>query len=275
MADVFNEVDGQLRSARFQILLRRGWPYAVGVFVVALILALGAWGLNQREVGQNAAASERYASAMQALAKGDATGADASFAALDHSGPRAYRALAYMQQAGIAQKRNDIPAAIALLDQAAQQAPNLIMADTARLQAAYDAMDVDSYADIRARLLPLAEVNRPYRMMAHEALGMVELAAGHLPEARGDLQVVTLSSDATEAARNRATAALGLLKSGAWTSLTPLAKASAGLAAQVAPPAIPGMPGQPVQGQPVQGQPQAEPAQSDSSQSAPQSGSAQ
>ncbi len=264
MADVFNEVDEQLRSARFQILLRRGWPYALGIAVVALILALGAWGLNQREIGQNAAASERYAAAMQMLAKNDVKGADASFADIAKAGPRAYRSLAYMQQAGIALKRNDSPAAIALLDQAAQTAPNLILGDAARLQAAYAAMDVDSYNDVRLRLAPLAEPGRPYRMMAHEALGMVELAAGHIPQARGDLQVVSLSSDATDAARNRASAALELVKSGAWTSLAPLAKASAGLTPQVAPPVGPGaMPGQPGQAEP------------DPSQSAPQSGSAQ
>jgi hypothetical protein len=265
LADVFNEVDEQVRSAQLQLLLRRGWPYAVGVAVVALIIALAAWGLNQREIGQNAAASERYAKAMQTLANGDAKAANASFADIAHTGPRAYRALAFMQQAGIALKRNDAPAAIALLDQAAQAAPNLIMSDTARLQAAYAAMDVDSYADVRTRLAPLAEAGRPYRMMAHEALGVLEAANGHIPQARGDLQVVSLSSDATEAARNRASAVLDLLKSGAWTSLTPLAKASAGLTAQAPPPAAPGtMPGAPGQQAP-----------SDQSQSAPQSGSAQ
>jgi hypothetical protein len=264
LADVFNEVDEQLRSARFKFLLRRGWPYAAGVAVVALILALGAWGLNQREAGQNAAASGRYADAMQALAKGDVKSANAGFADIAQAGPRAYRSLAYMQQAGIAFKRKDTPAAIALLDQAAQTAPNLIMADAARMQAAYAAMDVDSYNEVRARLAPLAEPGRPYRMMAHEALGMVELAAGHIPQARGDLQVVSLSADATDAARNRASAALELLKSGGWTSLAPLAKASAGLTPQVAPPLAPGaMPGGPGQAQP------------DPSQSAPQSGSAQ
>jgi hypothetical protein len=264
LADVFNEVDEQLRSARFKFLLRRGWPYAAGVAVAALILALAAWGLSQREIGQNAAASEHYAAAMQLLAKGDAKAADASFADLSKSAPRAYRSLSYMQQAGIALKRNDTPAAIALLDQAAQTAPNIIMADAARLQAAYAAMDVESYNAVRSRLAPLAEPGRPYRMMAHEALGMVELAAGHIAQARGDLQVVSLSSDATDAARNRATAALGLIKSGDWTSLTSLAKASAGLTPQAPPPgAAGGFPGQPGQSQP------------DSSQSAPQSGSAQ
>lgn len=265
MADVFDEVDEQVRSAQLQHLLRRGWPFAVGIAVVALVIALAAWGLNQREIGQNAVASERYAKAMQILANGDAKGANASFADIARSGPKAYRALAFMQQAGIALKRNDSPAAVALLDQAAQATPNLIMADTARLQAAYAAMDVDSYADVRARLAPLAETGRPYRMMAHEALGVLEAANGHIPQARGDLQVVSLSSDATDASRNRASAALDLLKSGAWISLSPLAKASAGLTPQAPPPTVPGaMPGSPG------GQ-----APSDPSQSAPQSGPTQ
>ena len=57
-----------------------------------------------------------YPTAHIALANGDAKGADANFADLSHTAPKAYRALAYMQQAGIALKRNDAPAAIALLD---------------------------------------------------------------------------------------------------------------------------------------------------------------
>lgn len=272
MADISYEVDEQLRAARFQILLRRGWPYAAGIVAVALALALAAWLLNQREIGQASAASERYAAAMQLLSKGDTQGADRGFADLARSGPRAYRALADMQQAGIALKRNDAPAAIALLDQTAKLAPNPIMSDAAGLEAAYASMDVGSYGDVRDRLLPLSKDGRPYRIMAREALGMWELQAGKLAEARGDLQVVSLSQDATDAMRNRAAAALGLLKSGDWTALAPLAKASAGLTPQAPPPTVaqPGQGGPPPSGEAPQGAPdqgQAQPTSSPSDQS--------
>ncbi len=281
MADAFYEVDEQLRAARMQVLLRKGWPFAAGLLAVAVILALGAWGLNQNELAQAARASGGYAQAMRLLAAGDVAGADRRFADLARSGPRAYRALAGMQAAGLAEKRRDTPAAIALLDQAAQAAPNLLLGDSARLEAAYTVMDRGDYADTRGRLLTLAGAGRPYRIMAREALGMVELANGRIAEARGDLQIVSLSSEATEAARNRASAALGLIQSGAWPSIAALAKASASLAPQ-APPPTPnrGVPGQagmgPAGSGPAQAdQSQADQSQSDQSQSAPTTGGAQ
>ena len=236
MADVFHEVDEQLRSARFQSGVRRGWPYAVGLVVIVAVLALIAWGLNQRELAQSATASVGYADAMQALQTGDLVGADTRFAKVAASGPKSYRALALMQEAGVRLRQNDGRAALALLDQAAQAAPNAIVEDAARLQGAYIVMDAGDYAQTRSRLLPLAATGRPYRLMAREALGLAELATGRIAQARGDLQIVSLSSDASDIAHTRAGAALALIQSGDWSSLTPIAKASASLAPQTPPP---------------------------------------
>jgi hypothetical protein len=134
------------------------------------------------------------------------------------------------------------------------------------LEAAYAIMDTAGYDAVRARLAPLAEVGRPYRLLAKEALGMSELAAGKLAQARNDLQVITLSVDASEIQRNRASAALALIQSGSWASLAPIAKASAGLTPQPTPPqAGPGGPDQT----------QAGPPSDQDQQSAPQAGAAQ
>jgi hypothetical protein len=88
-------------------------------------------------------------------------------------------------------------------------------------------------------------VGRPYRLLAKEALAMSELAAGKLVQARNDFQVVSLSVDASEIQRNRASAAISLIQSGSWASLAPIAKASQGLTPQAPPPEVgPGAPGQ-------------------------------
>jgi len=247
VTEVFHEVDTQLRAARFQMMARRGWPYAAGVAAVAAVIGLAAWGLNAYEQSVSSQASDAYAAATDLLQKGDLKGADAKFATVAKSDAKAYRTLALMQQAGLAAGRNDQKAEIALLDQAAQAAPNPILGDAAKLEAAYAAMDTASYDAVHARLLPLAEVGRPYRLLAKEALAMSELAAGKLVQARNDLQVISLSVDASEVQRNRASAAIALIQSGSWASLTPIAKASAGLTPQAASPQ--GGPGQMQSGQ--------------------------
>jgi hypothetical protein len=267
VTEVFHEVDTQLRAARFQMMVRRGWPYGLGLVIVAAIVGLCAWGLNAYEQSVAAQASDGYAAAEQLLQTGDLKGADAKFAAVAKSDAKAYRTLALMQQAGVAARLNDPRTEIARLDQAAEAAPNAILGDAARLEAAYAVMDTASYDAVHARLAPLAEVGRPYRLLAKEALGMSELAAGKLAQARNDLQVITLSVDASEIQRNRASAALALIQSGSWASLAPIAKAAAGLTPQPTPPqAGPSGPDQTQAGPPPSDQDQ---------QSAPQAGAAQ
>jgi hypothetical protein len=245
VTEVFHEVDTQLRAARFQMMVRRGWPYGLGLAALAAIVGLAAWGLNAYEQSSASKASDGYADAAQLLQTGDVKGADAKFAAVAKSDAKAYRTLALMQQAGLAANRNDPTAQIALLDQAAQAAPNPILGDAARLEAAYAAMDTASYEAVHARLLPLAELGRPYRLLAKEALAMTELATGKLAQARSDYQVISLSVDASEIQRNRASAAIALIQSGSWASLAPIAKASQGLTPQARPPQVgPGQPGQ-------------------------------
>jgi hypothetical protein len=215
VTEVFHEVDAQMRAARFQTTVQRGWPYALGLAVVAGIVGLAAWGLNVHEHSVAAKASDGYAAAVQLLQSGDLKGADAKLAAVAKSDSKAYRALALMQQAGVAGSSNDQRAEISLLDQAAEAAPNQILGDAARLKAAYVVMDTSGYDAVHARLAPLGDVGRPYRLLAKEALAVSELAAGKLAQAR-----------------ERATAAIALIQSGSWASLTPIAKASAGLTPQ-------------------------------------------
>lgn len=248
MTDIFHEVDEQLRSARLRAVALKAWPYAAGVAVAALIAAGAVYGWRAHETSAAGAASERYAAAMEALQRHDKAAAERGFAALAGSAPPAYRTLALMQQAGLRLEAKEERGAVALLDQAAAAAPNPMVGDAARLQAAYTLMDLGAFGEARSRLTALAASGHPYRMMAREALGMAALAAGDVAEAKSDLQVVTLASDASDQARNRAGAALALIQSGTWSAAPALAKAAANLSPQAAPPAP--SPGQPqVQGQ--------------------------
>lgn len=235
MTDVFQEVDEQLRSARLQAVLARGWPYVAALLVAALIVMGVVWAWRAHQTQAAGQASERYAAATDALQRHDVAAAGRAFDALSRSAPPAYRALALMQQAGIKLDARDDRGAVALLDQAAGVAPNPLIGDSARLEAAYAVMDLGSYDDARRRLSELSGTGRPYRTAAREALGVAELAAGRTAEAKGDLQVVSLSADATEQQRARASAALALIQSGGASSIPALARAAADLKPQALP----------------------------------------
>ncbi|WP_174300668.1 tetratricopeptide repeat protein [Caulobacter sp. S45] len=238
MADVFYEVDEQLRSARLKSLFRRGWPFGAGLLVLLLVAALSVWAWRAHEAAAEGENSQRYADAMQILSAGDVKTGEIKFAALAKDGTPAYRALALMQQAGIRMKVGDALGAAALLDQAASASHDKITVDGAKLRAAFLLMDSAPYDRIRARLEPLTGAGRPFHMLAREGLAVAELASGRTAEAKGDLQVLSLSSDVSDAARARAQAALAMIQSGAGANLTAIAKAAVGLK-PAPPPATP------------------------------------
>ncbi len=236
MADVFYEVDEQLRSARLKSLFRRGWPSVAGLLALVMVAALCVWAWRAHEAAAEGENSQHYADAMQILSAGDTKNADAKFAALAKDATPAYRALALMQQAGIRMKADDAAGAAALLDQAANASHDRITSDGAKLRAAFLLMDGAPYDQLRARLEPLTGTGRPFRMLAREGLAMAELASGRAAQAKGDLQVLSLSSDVSDASRARAEAALAIIQSGAGVNLTAIAKAAVGL--KPAPPPV-------------------------------------
>src|SRR6202000_1566165 len=100
----------------YQTLVQRGWPYAAGAVVLALLITLGVWGFNKHQTTEQSKASVTYDQALQQALAGDVDGADAKFASLAASAPAGYRTLALMQQAQIPVDRNKDDEAIRLLD---------------------------------------------------------------------------------------------------------------------------------------------------------------
>jgi len=226
VADVFDEVEEELRAARYQAILQKGWPYAAGALLLVLFVMLGVWGYNQHSRSEEAKASLTYDQGLQSLATGDLDGADAKFASLAASAPAGYRTLALMQQAGVRVQRNKPDQAALLLDQAAKIAPDYILGDAARLKAALLLMDTRSLSEIESRLTPLIDDKRPFHLMAREARAMALLQAGRPQEAQSDLSVLSLAQDVSQETRQRADAARILIQSGSAAALPAASKAA-------------------------------------------------
>jgi hypothetical protein len=234
VVDVFEEVDEQLRSQRYESLFRKGWPFAAAAAGLALIAALGIWGWNKHEAGEEAKASITYQAGLDAAGKGDVAAADKDFAGMITAGPPAYRALAMMQEAQIRLVQKKPDEAVRLFDQAAKIAPDAIIGDGARLKAAWVEMDSKPLAEIEARLTPLTAVKAPYRSLALEALAMARLQGGKLGEAKSDFAVLSLSQDVSQTAQARAHAASDMIQSGSAAVLPAAIKAAATLPPQLA-----------------------------------------
>ena len=117
MADIFEEVEEQLRSDRYIAIAKRSWPFAAGAAGVALVLALGLWAWDQHQSSLQASASEAYNRGLDAVAAGDRAKAETEFGTVAKSGPRGYRTLALMQEGALRLADKKTAEAIALFDQ--------------------------------------------------------------------------------------------------------------------------------------------------------------
>lgn len=252
MVDVFEEVEEQLRATRYQTLIAKGWPFAVGAAVAALLIVGVVWGWGKYQTSLESKASETYAQALEALGQGHNDVAQRGFAQIARGGPAGYKSLALMQLGGLSMTARKTDEAVRYFDQAAAAAPQPLIGDAARLKAAYALFDTTSQEDLAKRLTPLTAANRPYANLAREALAMKELATGHAAQARSALSVLSISPDVTDDLRNRAQATIAAIDSGTTSALPAVIKAAEALPPGYRPPAPPRPPA--AQGPQIQGQ---------------------
>ncbi|MET0274708.1 MAG: tetratricopeptide repeat protein [Phenylobacterium sp.] len=257
MADLFEEVEEQLRSDRYRTLVLRALPWVLGILAAALVAALAYWGWETYRTQSANKASEQYAAALEAFGQGDEAKAVQLWGEVGKSPAKGYKSLALMQLGGLklidakTPEAARIPEAVKLFDEAAAAAPNDVLADAARLKSALALLDTAPYKDVEGRLTPLMKDDRPYRVQAREALAFAKLMAGNTAGARGDFVVISGMLDAPEGARGRAKAAMELIDSGSAKAVPAAVRGAASL-----PPPVPGaLP--PGLAAPAQAQPQA------------------
>lgn len=227
MVDVFEQVEGELRSDRYKRLFRTWGPIVAGLLLLALIAALAWWGWQSFQTGKADKASAAYERGMEALEAGNSDGANAAFGEAADVGNGAYKALALMQQAGIAVTADRTEEAVRLFDEAAKAAGDPIIADAASLKAAFLLMDTASLDDIKARLEPLAREKRPMRPFAQEALAFAQLQHGQTAEARQTLVQLQLGQDVPDPVRQRAQIGIEAVDSGTAANLAAIIAAAA------------------------------------------------
>ena len=161
MADLFEEVEEQLRSDRYRTLALKALPWVLGLAAAALIATLGYWGWSYYRGQTIAKASEQYAAGLEALEQGKSDQAAKVFTEVSKSQAQGYKSLALMQLGGIQLSQNHIGAVVGLFDQAAAAAPDDVIGDAARLKSAFAVLDTAAAKDVEARLTPLLQDGRP------------------------------------------------------------------------------------------------------------------
>lgn len=242
MSDLFEEVEEQLRSDRYRTFALKALPWLLGLAAAALIAVFAWWGWTHYRQEAAGKASEQYAAGLDALQQGQTAQATKLFTDVSKVSAKGYKSLALMQLGGLQLTQNKTAAAVQLFDQSAAAAPDDVIGDAARLKAAFALIDTAPEKDVEARLNPLMQDGRPYRIQAREALAFTKLMAGDLDGARSEFVIISGMLDAPQGARARAKAAMGLIDSGSAKAVASTVKAAAALPPTPPPPAAPAQP---------------------------------
>lgn len=172
MADIFHEVDEEVRREKLQRLWERYSILIIGLAVL-VVAGIGAWrGYEWWENKQAAAAGAKFEAALALSEQGKHAEAEQAFAKIAAEAPAGYRVLARFRAAAelSLDKR---PEAVKAYDEiAADGSLSQTLRDLASLRAGMLLVDTTSFADLKKRLDPLAEPGRTFRASARELLAL-------------------------------------------------------------------------------------------------------
>ena len=219
MADIFREVDEEVRQQRYRELWQRFGVYVIA-FVVILILSVAGYQIWQSQSqSAKAEASNRYVTMMESLRSNEEAGLDELFAFADPSAD-GYALLAAFEEAAVRARRNDLEGASEVWRRIATN-PSAGPA----LQGAAELMDIVHQVDsadpdaLQTRLSALMASNAAYAPMAQELSALVALRSGDRQLAIDQLRELSADLSAPESIRLRAGRLLNVLEdpeSGAW-----------------------------------------------------------
>ena len=217
MADIFKEVDEDVRKERYLKLWRSYGRHAIAFAVAVMLTVAGVAGWREYQRSSLEAEGEGFAMADATAAAGRHAEAAVAFTELGADADGGYGALARLRQAAELIAAGDAGPAIAVYDAvAADTSVEPSLRDLASLLAAMHLMNVDvggsGQAEIAARLEPLTAENGAWRYSARELDAVLKLKANDLAAALAGFAALMNDVGAPPALRARAAelfAALG------------------------------------------------------------------
>lgn len=204
MADIFHEVDEEVRRERLQKLWERYSIYIIALAVLT-VAGIGAWqGYEWWLNKQAAAAGAQFEAALTLSEQGKHGEAEQAFAKIAAEGPAGYRLLARFRAAGELALGKPAEAVNAYDRIAADGSLSRTMRDLAGLRAGLLLVDTTSFADLKKRLDPLTEPGRSFRASARELLALSAWHQHDVVAAKHYLDMLESDAETPPGARARA-----------------------------------------------------------------------
>jgi hypothetical protein len=205
---LFREVEEELARERWEKLWKEYGSYVIAAAVLIVGVVGGKQWWDQRQRSLTEAAGAKYEQALTLLASGKSEDGAKAMSELANSATGGYATLADLNLVGQALKAGKTDEALALLDKVAASAPDPLIANYARLQAASLSIGTADFSAVQNRLQKLTVDTSPWRLLARELLATAAWKAGKPEEAKTLLTGLLAEPGLSREAAARITAVL-------------------------------------------------------------------
>ncbi len=214
MADIFHEVDEEVRRDRLQKLWDRYSIYLIAAAVL-LVAGVGAWrGYEWWQTQKANAAGAAFESALSLNEAGKHAEAEAAFAKVAAEAPAGYQILARLRAAGELAQVKPADAVKAYDELAADNSLGPALQDLAALRAGMMLVDSAPLSEIKRRLDAVAEPGRTFRHSARELLALSAWRNHDFAAARRYIDMIAADVGSPPGTRARAEVLSALIAAG-------------------------------------------------------------
>ena len=209
MADIFSEVDEDLRRDQYENLWKRYGKYIIAAAAMAVLVTGSAVGWKEYDKRARMEAGASFEAAKALAGSGDNTLAATAFENL--AGSR-YGNVARLEQAAALIASGDEAGGISIYDKISSDLSDDRFGGLATLLAAQKFLEKGDVQAARSRLEALIGVDKPWRYSAQEMIALAALIDGDIDTAIKVFKELIADDDAPEGVRSRAAemvAALG------------------------------------------------------------------
>ena len=204
VADIFQEVDEEVRRERLNKLWQRYGSFVIAACVL-VIVGVAAWRGYEywltKKAGESGAAFEAAVTLAEA---GKHQEAEAAFAKLAADGTAGYRVLARLREAAELAP-TDRKAAVKAYDEiTADKSAGQVIQDLAAVRAGFLLVDTVPYSEMQSRLEALTGPDRTFRHTARELLALSAWKSGDTTAARKWADMIMSDPQTPAGTRSRA-----------------------------------------------------------------------
>jgi hypothetical protein len=212
LADIFQEIDEDVRRERLQQLWKRYANYVIGAALLLVLGTAAVVGWREYQNRQNQAQAQRFLAAIDQATRGEEAAAREAFAKLSADAGAGYATLARLREAALLAKTGDAAGAAKVYEQIATDSRvDPVFRDLATIMIVQDTIATGDPPKLTQLLAPLLGEKNPWR---HSALELSALLAQRTGDQAKAKEIYTKLADDLTAPQNmraRATEMLAIL----------------------------------------------------------------